>query len=152
LAAPDLTYTLVRPLEEKYNALQRKGNLAVVFCFLLNRAYFLRDRNLTTASLSRSRGALCEILAIRTLRYHATNMLELALALTTSWPVYSGADPGLVARAREEHDDDLEERVGNAIEVAIISQAKIFIKSSPCQKVIDGIWRYFTPILYVPRL
>lgn len=140
LTAPDLTYTLVRPLEEKYNAMQRRGNLSVVFCFLLNRAYFMRDRNLTTASLSRSRGALCEILATRTLRYHATNMLELALALTTSWPVYSGADPGLIARAREERDDDLEERVGNAIEVAIISQAKMFIKSSACQKVIDGIW------------
>lgn len=68
-------------------------------------------------------------------------MLELALTLTTSWPVYSGADPGLIARAREEHDDDLEERVGNAIEIAIISQAKMFIKSSACQKVIDGIWR-----------
>lgn len=121
--------------------MQRRGNLGVVFCFLLNRAYFLRDHNLTTASLSRSRGALCEILATRTLRNHATSMLELSLALTTSWPVYSGADPGLIARAREERDDDLEERVGNAIEIAIISQAKIFIKSSACQKVIDGIWR-----------
>ena len=69
-------------------------------------------------------------------------MLELALVLTTSWPVYASADPALVARAREERDDDLEDRVGNAIEVAIISQAKSFIKSSACQKVINGIWRY----------
>ncbi|PSS31020.1 hypothetical protein PHLCEN_2v2433 [Hermanssonia centrifuga] len=68
-------------------------------------------------------------------------MLELALVLTTSWPVYSGADPVVVTRAREEADDDLEERVGNAIEVAIISQAKNFIKTLPCQKVVDGIWR-----------
>ncbi|KIP03001.1 hypothetical protein PHLGIDRAFT_16153 [Phlebiopsis gigantea 11061_1 CR5-6] len=138
LASPDLTYTLVRPLEDKYNALQRKGNLAVVFCFLLNRAYFLRDHNLTTSALSRTRGALCEILATRTLRAHATNMLELALALTTSWPVYSGADPELIAHAREERDDDLEDRVGNAIEVAIVGQAKMFIKSSACQKSISS--------------
>jgi hypothetical protein len=69
-------------------------------------------------------------------------MLELALAMTTSWPVYSGADPELIAHARDERDDDLEERVGNAIEIAIISQAKRFIKSSACQKVIDGIWMY----------
>lgn len=141
LTAPDLTYTLVRPLEEKYTAIQRKGNLAVVFSFLLNRAYFLRDKNLTTSALSRSRAALCEILATRTLSGHASNMLELALALTTSWPVYSGADPNMIARAREERDDDLEERLGNAIEIAIISQAKRFIKSSACQRVIDGIWR-----------
>ena len=140
LTAPDLTYTLIRPLEEKYNALQRKGNLSVVFCLLLNRAYFLRDRNLTTVALSRSRATLCEILAIKTLREHAKNMMELALALTTSWPVYSGADPDLLERAREERDE-LEERVGNAIEIAIISQSKRFIKSSAVQKVIDGIWR-----------
>ena len=68
-------------------------------------------------------------------------MLELALALTTSWPVYSGADPELITPAREELDDDLEDRVGNAIEVAIVGQAKMFIKSSACQKAIDGIWR-----------
>jgi hypothetical protein len=86
LTAPDLTYTLVRPLEEKYNDLQQKGNKSVVFCFLLNRVHFLRqvacpcivsfsqsvnrDQNLASAPLSRSRAELCEILAIRTLRAH----------------------------------------------------------------------------------
>ncbi|KAI0372690.1 hypothetical protein BV20DRAFT_1050569 [Pilatotrama ljubarskyi] len=140
LTAPDLTYTLVRPLGEKYSALQHQENLSVVFCLLLNRVYFIRDRHLTTASLSQTRADLCEILAIRALREHAENMLELALALTTTWPVYSGAPRVLLERAREENDDDLEDRVGNAIEMAILGQAKRFIKSSPCQKVIDGIW------------
>jgi hypothetical protein len=51
LTAPDLTYTLVRPLEEKYNAIQKQGNKSVVFCFLLNRVRFYRDQNLTTAAL-----------------------------------------------------------------------------------------------------
>lgn len=141
MTAPDLTYTLIRPLGDKYGALQRQGNLSVVFCLLLNRVYFVRDRHLTTAALSQTRADLCEILAIRALREHAENMLELALALTTSWPVYSGAPNALLERAREENDDDLEERVGNAVEMAILGQAKRFIKSSPCQKVIDGIWR-----------
>lgn len=68
-------------------------------------------------------------------------MLELALALTTSWSVYAGAPEFLLQRAREENDDDLEDQVGNAIEMAILGQAKRFIKSSACQKVIDGIWR-----------
>ncbi|OSX63980.1 hypothetical protein POSPLADRAFT_1138127 [Postia placenta MAD-698-R-SB12] len=140
LTAPDLTYTLVRPLEEKYNALQRRGNMSIVFCLLLNRVYFKRDDHLTTAALSRTRAMLCEILAIRTLRQHAHNMLELALAITTSWPVYSGAPEELLQRAREERDDDLEDRVGNAIELAILGQAKRFTNSSACQKVIDGIW------------
>ena len=141
LTAPDLTYTLIRPLLDKYGAIQRQGNMSVVFCLLLNRVYFARDHHLTTAALSQTRAELCEILDTRALREHADNMLELALALTTTWPVYSGAPPALLAHAREEHDDDLEDRVGNAIEMAILSQAKRFIKSSPCQKVIDGIWR-----------
>ncbi|KAI8996333.1 hypothetical protein BD414DRAFT_197116 [Trametes punicea] len=140
LTAPDLTYTLIRPLGDKYGALQRQGNLSVVFCLLLNRVYFVRDRHLTTTALSQTRADLCEILATRALREHAENMLELALVLTTSWPVYSGAPSALLERAREENDDDLEDRVGNAIEIAILGQAKRFIKSSPCQKVIDGIW------------
>lgn len=95
-----------------------------------------------TASLSRTRAMLCEILAIRALSAHAHNMLELALAITTSWPVYSGAPQELVDRAREERDGDLEERIGNAIEMAILAQAKRFTNSSACQKVIDWIWRY----------
>ncbi|KZT71972.1 hypothetical protein DAEQUDRAFT_723607 [Daedalea quercina L-15889] len=140
LTAPDLTYTLVRPLEEKYNGYQRAGNLSIVFCLLVNCVYFRRDDHLTTAALSRTRALLCEILAIRALRAHAHNMLELALAITTSWPVYSGAPPELIERAREERDGDLEERIGNAIEMAILAQAKRFTNSSACQKVIDGIW------------
>ncbi|EIN06002.1 hypothetical protein PUNSTDRAFT_127492 [Punctularia strigosozonata HHB-11173 SS5] len=140
LTAPDLTYTLVRPLEDKYNAIQREGNMSIVFCFLLNRVHFLRDQNLTTSGISRTRAALCEILAMRTLRANAESTLQLALALTTSWPVYNGADPRVIQQAREERDDDLDDRVGNAIEMAIISKAKRFIKSSACQKVINGIW------------
>jgi len=141
LMAPDLLYTLVKPLEEKYNTIQRQGNLFVVFCLLLNRAYFLRDRNLTSSAVSRSRATLCELLATRTLKLHAHSMLDLALALTTSWPVYSGADPVLLNRLSDERDEgESEDRVGNAIEMAIISQAKRFLKSSASQKVIDAIW------------
>lgn len=66
-------------------------------------------------------------------------MLALSLALTTSWPVYSGADPNIMRQAREERSD-LEDRVGNAIEMAIMGKGRRFIKSLPCQKVINGIW------------
>lgn len=140
LLAPDLTYTLVRPLVEKYSAMQQDGNMSIVFCCLLNRVHFVRDENVATATLSRSRAHLCEILAIRTFRELANSMLQLTVALTACWHVYSGADPAIIAQAREERDDDLEDRVGNAIELAILGKAKRFIKSSSCQKVINGIW------------
>ncbi|GBE86440.1 predicted protein [Sparassis crispa] len=139
LIAPEVTINLILPLEEKYNKIQRQGNLSIVFCLLLNRVYFIRDTHLSTAPLSRTRAALCEILAIRTLREHAHNMLELALAVTMSWPVYSGAPPELLQRAREEREEDPEERVGNAIEMAILGQAKRFTNSSACQKWKDCV-------------
>ncbi|KAJ7890538.1 receptor-activated Ca2+-permeable cation channel [Mycena olivaceomarginata] len=142
LTAPDLTYTLVHPLLEKYCNLQRgHANLSIVFCLLLNRVHFIRDENIATASVSQSRATLCEILAIRTLRDHGNSMMDLTIILTTSWPVYSGAEHEVLAHGRQEFADfDEEERVGNAIEMAIVGKAKRFIKSTSCQKVIDGIW------------
>ncbi|KAJ7091388.1 receptor-activated Ca2+-permeable cation channel [Mycena belliarum] len=142
LTAPDLTYTLIHPLLEKYCQLQRShSNLSVVFCLLLNRVHFIRDDNTSTAALSQSRATLCEILAIRTLRDYGNSMMDLTVILTTSWPVYSGAGEDVLAHGRQEVADfDEEERVGNAIEMAIVGKAKRFIKSSSCQKVIDGIW------------
>ncbi|KAF7370601.1 hypothetical protein MSAN_00692800 [Mycena sanguinolenta] len=142
LTAPDLTYTLIHPLLEKYCNLQRAhSNLSIVFCLLLNRVHFIRDENIATAAVSQSRATLCEILAIRTLRDHGNSMMDLTVILTTSWLVYSGAEPEVLAHGRQEFADfDEEERVGNAIEMAIVGKAKNFIKSSSCQKVIDGIW------------
>ena len=138
MTAPDLTYTVVRPLTEKYLAIQRDGNLSITFCFLINRVHFLQDENLSTAPVSCSRAQLCEILAIRVFRGNANSML-LTLALTTSWHVWSGADP-IILQAKDERDEVVDDRVGNAIEVAILGKAKRFIKSSSCQKVIDAIW------------
>lgn len=131
---------MVRPLAEKYRNLQDKGNKSIVFCLLLNRVHFIRDDNLTTSALSCTRAHLCEILATKCLREYGDNLLDLAAAAVTSWPVYSGADQVVLNLAREENED-LDDRVGNAIEMAIISKAKRFIKSSPCQKVINAIWR-----------
>ena len=114
----------------------------MVFCLLLNRVRFLRDDNLATSPLSRSRATLCEVLAIRTLREYGDNILDLALSVTTAWPVYAGVDEYLLQQTIEEMSiDEPEQRLGNAIEMAILGKAKRFIKSAPCQKVIDGIWR-----------
>ncbi|KZP01440.1 hypothetical protein CALVIDRAFT_2828 [Calocera viscosa TUFC12733] len=138
LLAPDLTYSLVRPLANKYARLK---NMAVPFCFLINRVHFLRDQNFTTRAVSISRANLCELLAIRTLRDWVDPM-DLATVLVTSFDLLSGASPEIVTAVLQDGDEDgLQDRVGNAIELAIISQAKRFIKSSPCQKVISAIWR-----------
>jgi hypothetical protein len=126
-----------RPLEEKY---AKMNNKATVFCFLLNRVYFIRDQSFAFASLNKTRALLCEILATRTIRQW-NHLLELSNILITSWPVYEGCSDEVISKGREiQKDFDPREKFGNAIEMAIISDAKGFVKSKPCQKVIDAIW------------
>lgn len=109
---------------------------------------------------------LCEILATRTIRQWS-NLLELANILIISWPVFEGCSAEVLDKGREFQDDfDPKEKVGNAIEMAIISgmftcqnqryiltchdqDAKLFVKSPPCQKVIDAIWS--GKIVYTPE-
>lgn len=112
--------------------------MSVVFCFLLNRVHFLRDRNLASMPLSHSRASLCELMAIKLLRDWAESTMELATVMTTSWCIFSGAGPEVLDKAGDESygDMDTNERIGNAIEMAIIGQAKRFIKSGAFQKVI----------------
>jgi len=105
---------------------------------LLNRVYFLRDENVATAPISRSRAEFCEILAARVFRQLGDDIYRLAVAAVTEWPVYNGADPAIMVQVQ---DDDLECHVGNAIELAILGKARKFIKSSACQKLINAIWR-----------
>ena len=135
----DLTPRIApRPLTQKYHRLQ---NMAVPFCLLLNRAYFLRDRNIATRSLSQSRAELCEIIAIRILRYWADQTLDLAVVMTTSWLVFAGADSRVLAKVEQEQEESINKdiRLGNAIEMAIMSNAKRFIKSSASQKIIGKL-------------
>jgi hypothetical protein len=73
------------------------------------------------------------------MKEYGNSILDLTIVLTTSWPVFSGADPELLRRAEDDRGG-LDEKVGNAIEMAILGKAKNFIKSSSCQKVIDAIW------------
>ena len=130
--------------------MQRRGNYSIVFCLLLNRVYFMRDQHLLTSPLSRSRATLCEILAVRVLRACGDDVLSLAFVTTTSWPVYAGTDEHILKQVMQELDvDEVEDHVGNAIEMAIIGRAKRFIKSPACQKVIDSIWRYDSKAFYL---
>ncbi|ODN80904.1 hypothetical protein L202_03030 [Cryptococcus amylolentus CBS 6039] len=138
LLAPDSTYTIIRPLTEKYLALQ---NQATVFCLLLNKIQFTQDSNqLSIATLSLTRATLCEILASRVLRGWSERSLPLATVLLTPWSLFQGASEAVIERAKEEGDGDLLKQTGAALEMAIISGSKRFIRSPSCQKVIEGIW------------
>jgi hypothetical protein len=54
------------------------------------------------------------------LRAHGSgdNTLQMTLAMTTSWPVYAGADQEVLDVVRDQRDET-DDRVGNAIEVRL---------------------------------
>ncbi|GHJ86400.1 hypothetical protein NliqN6_2802 [Naganishia liquefaciens] len=139
LHAPDSTYTIVRPLTEKYSSLQ---NHAIIFCLLLNRVQFLKDASqLSINTLSLSRANLCEMLAIRVLRGWSERTLPLASLLLTPWALFQGASKVVIDKVSDDYDDDtLVDLAGNALEMAILGNAKRFIRSPSAQKVIEGIW------------
>lgn len=112
---------------------------SAVFCFLLNRFHFLRDKSFATGLVSATRASLCEILATRLLRDYADSPIAIANVVTTAWPVFSGAGRDVLDKADQDNDLDPDETVGNAIEMAILSSAKRFIKSQACQKVIGKV-------------
>lgn len=100
----------------------------------------MRDQNFNSTSLNNTRATLCEILATRSIRQW-NNLLDLAQVLITSWPVYEGCSEEIIAKGQEIQDNfDPREKFGNAIEIAIIADAKFFVKSRVVQKVIDAIW------------
>ncbi|WOO84870.1 Calcium channel YVC1 [Vanrija pseudolonga] len=138
LIAPDSTYTIIRPLTEKYLV---RRNPSVIFCLLLNKVQFTTDSHqLSIATLSESRATLCEILATRVLRGWSERSLHLATVLLTPWPIFQGASAQVVASAKADGEQDVLDDTGTALEMAIISSARRFIRSPSCQKVIEGIW------------
>lgn len=98
---------------------------------------FARDSTqLSISTLSLSRASLCEILAIRVLRGWSERTLPLATVLLTPWAMYQGASEAVVERTKAEGDDDILTEGGTALEMAIISGSKRFIRSPSCQKII----------------
>lgn len=64
--------------------------------------------------------------------------LALSALLLTPWALFQGASDNIIDRIKEEggDDQDLAESAGNALEMAILGDAKQFIKSPSAQKVI----------------
>lgn len=112
---------------------------SLVFCLMINRVQFIRlaSTSLSLSVLSQSRATLCELLAIRLLRAWSERTIELATVLLTPWDLYQGCSDIVRQKLMEDEGEDGQvERVGNALEMAIISKAKRFIKCPSAQKVI----------------
>ncbi|KAH8919062.1 hypothetical protein BT69DRAFT_1337623 [Atractiella rhizophila] len=155
---------LVEPLEKTYLAL---GNGAIVYALLVNRVHFLSNQRTTSQySVNHTRADLCEILATRILRsafppLHVASSMKnirstppdddettyrLAKVLCANFSPFQGAPEPVLKKFAEM--DRAVTPTGNALEMAIISEAKQFIRSAACQKTVEDMWN--GRIMYTP--
>lgn len=131
-----------------------------VYCLLANRIQFLREQtNTASQTVNIARAALCELVAARILRrFHEEHsgpigLLLLAHILVSGFDPFQGAPEETEAEFRHRQwpvqSRGGEERKLTALELAIISESKVFVGSFACQKVIDAV--YEGRIVYTPN-
>ncbi|KAF2704183.1 hypothetical protein K504DRAFT_442209 [Pleomassaria siparia CBS 279.74] len=155
LKEPRMNVLVVKPLVEK---LWDEDDVSVVYCLLVNRMQFLREQHFQhhhqTVNLTRAN--LCELIAMKLLRKHdeestgRAGLLLLANILVAPFQPFQNAPPGICP---ERHNLGYFSQGGyegkmTALEVAIISESKMFLASSASQKIIDAVYR--GRVVYTP--
>jgi hypothetical protein len=123
-----------------------------VYCLLVNRARFQREQLSQghQQSVCATRALLCELIANRILRrFHEDNpgnrgLLLLAQILVGGFDPFQGAPPEVMNESVRV-PWTITPRTGAkrrlpALEIAIISESKIFLSSSACQRVVNAIY------------
>ncbi|KAL2262404.1 hypothetical protein VTK26DRAFT_1453 [Humicola hyalothermophila] len=162
LRAPHMDHQVVRPLVER---LYNPEDAALVYCLVANRVQFLRLRSNEALyqGVNESRAILCELLATRILRrFHEDHPGRSGLLLLANILV-SGFDPCDTApdsvRSRRPQWA-IQERGGHerrltALELAILSESKMLIKSPACHLLVDAVYKgvvVYTPMSFVDFL
>ncbi|KAK6336278.1 hypothetical protein TWF696_001840 [Orbilia brochopaga] len=154
LRDPRMNTSIVRPLVDKYYEMK---DVSIVFCLLVNRMQFRSEQSqqIREQSVNRTRAILCELVANRILRrFHEDNpgssgLLLLANILVAGFSPFQGA-PESVRRQNlpKSHWAGGYKSRHPALEIAIVSQSKLFLSSGACQLVVNAI--YIGQIVYTP--
>jgi len=142
LTASDVHFTIIKPLIVKYAGLK---NLALVYSCLVVRSHFLRvaEDSLAHFNLNNSRAMMCELLAIKFIRYFGSNRIELVAVLTHGWNPLSGAPYQVVEQVKTIVFLKINEEIiqlTSALEMAISTYSKRFLSSPLTQTVINDIY------------
>jgi hypothetical protein len=160
LMSPRMNVALVRPLTDR---LYDPDDISMVYCLLVNRARFMRDQNFQNhhQTVNLSRAMLCELIAVRMLRKfnedHPTRsgLLMLANILVSGFEPFQNCpedvlkDNQELLHRRMSRGPPAWDKTTNALEVAIISESKVFLASSACQRVVESLYR--GRIVYTPN-
>ncbi|KAK4103089.1 hypothetical protein N658DRAFT_505496 [Parathielavia hyrcaniae] len=150
-----LNVSVIRPLVDK---LYEQDDISIVYCLLVNRAQFLAEQaHLTNRqNVNFTRAMLCELIATRILRRFnedneepgggdGRNLLVLAHILIAGFEPFQNAP----AEIRSEVGTSTARyRTLPALEVAILSESRVFLASTSCQKIVDAI--YEGRVVYTP--
>lgn len=160
--------TTLRTLLSVWAAATLRGTtrlISAVYCLVANRVQFLRPRSNEALyqGINEARALLCELLATRLLRrFHEDHPGRSGLLLLANILV-SGFDPCDTApesvRSRRPQwavqERGGHERKLTALELAIISESKMLIRSPACQLVVDAVYKgvvVYTPLSFVDFL
>ncbi|TKX24538.1 hypothetical protein C1H76_3146 [Elsinoe australis] len=152
LMSPRVNLAIVRPLVDH---LYDPDDVSIVYCLLVNRAQFMREQSYQAhhQTVNVTRANLCEIIAARVLRRYdedhtgRSGLLMLANVLVAGFEPFQNA-PAEVTTDRRQNSWIIEsmfdvnhKRTLTALEVAIVSESKVFLATTACQKVVDAVWR-----------
>jgi hypothetical protein len=132
-----LNVSVLRPLVDK---LYEQDDISIVYCLLVNRAQFLAEQaHLSNRqNVNYTRAMLCELIATRILRRFnednegPRNLLVLAHILIAGFEPFQNAPEEI---RREVGASTAPNRTLPALEVAILSESRIFLASTSCQKM-----------------
>ncbi|KLU87355.1 hypothetical protein MAPG_06355, partial [Magnaporthiopsis poae ATCC 64411] len=147
-----INISVVRPLVDK---LYELDDISIVYCLLVNRVQFLHEQSHLNnrQNVNFARATLCELVATRILRRFSEDnpgndgLLVLAHILVAGFHPFQNA-PDDLFRDEQLSGERIHHRTLPALEVAILGESKLFLSSTSCQKVIDGI--YTGRITYTP--
>ncbi|KUI62748.1 Calcium channel YVC1, partial [Cytospora mali] len=147
-----INVSVIRPLVDK---LYELNDISIVYCLLVNRAQFLREQSHLNnrQNVNHTRATLCELVATRILRRFnednggPENLLILAHILVAGFEPFQNAPKNIRPEASLSSGWNYHATLP-ALEVAILSESKLFLGSTSCQKVVDAI--YEGRVIYTP--
>ncbi|KAF6840105.1 nonselective cation channel [Colletotrichum plurivorum] len=147
-----INIAVVRPLVDK---LYELDDISIVYCLLVNRAQFLHEQSHLNSrqNVNYSRATLCELVATRILRRFSEDndgpdgLVLLAHILVAGFEPFQMAPDGIREAASTESYRTYN-RMLPSLEIAILTESKHLLSSTPCQKVVDAI--YEGRIIYTP--
>ncbi|KAK3694734.1 hypothetical protein B0T22DRAFT_79945 [Podospora appendiculata] len=145
-----INVSVVRPLVDK---LYEQDDISIVYCLLVNRAQFLSEQSHMNnrQNVSFTRATLCELIATRILRrFNEDNegpngLLVLSHILVAGFEPFQNAPQ---ETRNQVHATTAWNNTLPALELAILTESKLFLSSTSCQKVVDAI--YEGRIIYTP--